>query len=504
METMENFHQYLKLVNNCDPSDPLLSETSLGKELKNIPLISVNRSDLNHLTQVLNLEQLIPTEAGLARDYRGLAERMGFSSVEIENCIKRSYNPTRSLIDAFIKGNKNVTLNDLLKLIEDIERFDVIDDIMPTLIKLATTKVDSIKHDDEQLDGALVPNTTNTKPLAMTSINNDTTNQLKNFNRLTIDDLQHSDVIIYDAFICFAPEDMEYARELIDFLEANDKTVAIADDLLPGNFEHDALVKLIDNRCRKVIIILTPNFSRSKECEFQQKFASEINIKAESPKIIPVLYEFCEDSMIPSMIKVLSKIDMTNQAFREWQLHKLIRSLSGEFNNETKLLISNNRNSFSKRLNQFNSNKMNSDIRQIKSNSPAPNQISLAHQTDGDSLPAITFSKDATLASENNVGPIVDIIQSESSGEFLEYTQSTSDRGAIKLDSRSHQSGATVSPSVTTNNPINWLKKHVTRRVWRNEPGVSTSTSQLVLLQTDNNSDSCESSYNQQSMNGNS
>lgn len=347
---MEDFTQFLKLINNCDPGDPLLSATKLGECLNYIPLHYLTPAELSSLTQALNMEQLIPTEDGLARDYRGLAELMGFSSAEIETRFKRAYNPTKSLIDAYTSANfdslnsvrndnniessmssrrQPVTVNDLLKFIERIERFDVIDDFMPTLIDLATRYKPngefSFTKQQQQHQLALVARNAQQYSSSESSDSSEPNILVNNFTRLTVDDTQY-DMILYDAFVCFAPEDFHYAQELVALMEKHGKRLAVADDLLPGQFEFDALAQLIDSRCKKVIIILTPNFTRSRECEFQTKYASEIAIKAGYPKIIPVLYEACDDQMLPPMIRVISKIDMTNRS-NTWQLNKLLRSL---------------------------------------------------------------------------------------------------------------------------------------------------------------------------------
>lgn len=322
---MEDYSQYLKLINNCDPEDPLISSTRLGERLAQIPLLSVDPVELSNL-QALNLRQLVPTENGLARDYRGLAELMGFSPVEVETRFKRSYNPIRSLIDASVNRDLNIksnletpSVNTLLKMLEKIERFDVIDDLLPSLVKLAQncSSIEIMKADRLRLERRLLEDPTS-----------------GNFDKLTIGDTNQNSAILYDAFICFAPDDFKYAEELICFLEERNKRVAIAEDLLPGRFEHDALMRLIESRCRKVIVLLTPNFLSSRECEFRSKFASELAIRSGSHNIIPVICEHCEDSLLPSMIKVLSKIDMTNINYRRWSLNKLICALEVDSRNQ--------------------------------------------------------------------------------------------------------------------------------------------------------------------------
>lgn len=318
-----DFTGYLQLVNNCDPNDPLPSETELGRQLTRIPLEAVE-AKLDKTNQALDVEQLIKTDQGLARDYRGLGELMEFSSNEIETRFKRSYKPTESLIGAYINKNLNlnrvITVNDLLKMLEKLERYDIIDDLLPTLIDIVQLSLDSRQSTNRIQNGNILNETQDISNNRLI---------LKDFSeQLTIDDVS-SHRIMYDAFICFAPEDFDYAQELISLLEKHGKRIATAYDLLAGHYEHDALVKLIDTRCRKVLTILTPNFLRSKGCEFQTKFASEIAIKSSgpTPKIIPVLFEQCDDTQLPYMIRVISKIDMTNRVAHRWQIRKLLSSL---------------------------------------------------------------------------------------------------------------------------------------------------------------------------------
>lgn len=204
-----------------------------------------------------------------------------------------------------------MSLNDLLKNIEQIGRFDVIDDLIPFFVNLANG---DIKFDENELSRLNL-----------------------SIDHLTIDDTpQHR--IYYDAFVCYAPEDIQYAQELISIVKNNDERakLATADVLLPGHFEHDALIRLIDERCKKVIIILTRNFISSKECEFQTKFANEVGIKAQYPKIIPILYEEVEEGLLPNMIQVLSKINMTTRSGFLWDMSvtKLLRSLELSTNNQ--------------------------------------------------------------------------------------------------------------------------------------------------------------------------
>lgn len=333
----ENFAEYLKLINNCNPNDPLISETILGKFLDRIPLSYISLSMLTESTQALDVEQLIPTENGLARDYRGLAEVMGFSTIEIKTKFEHlQFDRTKRLINLFKSKNLTntateqntnrdfikdyVSITDLLKMIERIERFDVIDDLLPTLIEIAR---------QQQQHGVIEKHTVSGDDVELynTRNNHDShTNVLdKNFlNQLTFDDTPEI-TISYDAFVCYAPEDLHYAQELISLLEDNGKRVATADDLLPGHFEHDALIRLINSRCRNFIAILTNNTAHSDECILQTKFASG---KLTMGRFLPVLFETTD--CLPSVMQILTKIDLTSAdpIRRDWQIKKLVKSLT--------------------------------------------------------------------------------------------------------------------------------------------------------------------------------
>lgn len=497
MESNNNFSSYLKLINNCDPDDPLLSATELGKRLAQIPLAHVNSSDLSPLNHALNLEQLVRTADGLARDYRGLAELMGFVSAEVETRFKRLYNPTKSLIDAYV--NKNLsedqqnglfTVNDLLKMIERLERFDIIDDFLPTLVRLASdaqlgqNRMMAIRA-VSLLDGG------NDSTVAVNAIALNGNNLVKDLDRLTVDDTARLRTL-YDAFVCYAPEDGHHAEELMTLLREHDKKIATADDLLPGHFEHDAIVQLIDMRCRKVIIILTPNFLRSKECEFQSKFASEIAIQAGRPKIIPVLYEACDDGSLPYMIRVISKIDMTNRQARSWQLKKLLSSL--EFHHRAHNSIYTRHTRQLSTLSNLNQTITNSaTITQSGSQSQIPAMFSTSQQVSG-----------------NQNEPIVDLLHSQNSSAIssncnLNILLDTMNDCSTK-QSQNPQTPPKLSPTpstISSSSPLNWFK-NVKRKVLGNSASIDSAsqiTSSQAMLITSSSAE-CLSNSSRDNING--
>lgn len=445
---MEDYSSYLERVNNCGQGDPLLSRTKLGARLEKIPLDLLNHADLSEVTQALNLHQLVPNVSGLSRDYRGIAELMGFNLVEVKTKFERAYNPTRSLIDAFISKDPRINLNTLIKMIETIERFDVLDDFLPILIKLANIQFNEQQRYPLNLRSQLSAIEYNESQNHKTvSTCNKTSNLVEDLNRLTFHDNACS-MIYYDAFICFAPEDCQLAQELIYSLEERGAKIATADDLLPGHFEHEALMRLIDVRCRKVIIILTPNFSKSKECEFQTKFASEVGFKTRVTKIIPVVYESLDDSTLPRMIQVLTKIDM-NCGQKQWQLERLMRALE-----------LNQRSQYSRHFASHNDNA----------------QILKIHNLEVPHSPAlgITFSENYSTASDISHEPIVDLLHSEDLIHSSRFKESNAN------ESVSYRKNASPTSTHSSGNPKTWLVESV-RKIFGNHSG---TTSQTGLITT--------------------
>lgn len=457
---MDEFKHYLNYINNCNRDQPLISETKLGQRLDSIPLSQIQPKVLTKLCQDLNLEQLITTKQGLARDYRGLAELMGFSILDIETYIKKSSNPTRSTIEAFIykkcnidRNQKSVTLNDLIRMIEQIERFDVIDDFIPDMIRIATQPNCSIYSPHERnkaIDSADLPIVD--LESSVTSIT----------ALLTIDDTRQQMRTCYDAFVCYAPEDYKHAESLIFHLEQHGKTIATSSDLLPGNFEHDSLIQLIDSRCRKVITVLTPNFLKSKECDFQTKFANEIGIKAGSPKIIPVLFEACDEMSLPPLIRVISKIDLTNSQSRTWQLNKLLSSLAPTLDIPVDQSRCHQRSPRTHRQEQ--SPDFNATVHSNTNGSTSHEQLDRESVLNG---------IDATRNSPSNVDPVVELMHSEVSDTSLGELQ-----GVSSSSDKEHSS-----------KPLNWLKQKLRRATSGSQSMTTRSSSSRAGLLSDTSSE---------------
>ena len=83
----------------------------------------------------------------------------------------------------------------------------------------------------------------------------------------------------YDVFISYAKADLEFAKEILQTLEDQYHITACIDyrDFLPGFHPLDQVVEVIENRCKKVIVIFTQEFFDCENCEFQAKVAMSLS-----------------------------------------------------------------------------------------------------------------------------------------------------------------------------------------------------------------------------------
>lgn len=65
-------------------------------------------------------------------------------------------------------------------------------------------------------------------------------------------------------------------------------------DLIGGTFEHDAILRMISERCERLIVVISPAFLASAANSFFTIFAQALGIEQKKRKIIPCMYEACK------------------------------------------------------------------------------------------------------------------------------------------------------------------------------------------------------------------
>ncbi|KAI4461848.1 myd88 [Holotrichia oblita] len=248
-------------------------------EFFNVSLKCLRIPTLRIISNLLNPIKYIPTKENLPRDWRGLADLMGYNQEDISS-FQCTPDSTLSVLTKWSES-KGSTIKMFLLFLNRMDRFDVYDDI----VMLVVADINSHKSNVRQ--------------------NIDTS------AFITVSDrkLHHSlPPKQYDASILYADDDAKFAAEVITILEQQYRLDIFLKerDLIGGTIEHDATMQVIAKRSNRLIIILSPAFLESSENKYFTSFAQSIGIEQRRRKIIPCIYKDCE---IPYELKPLHKLD---------------------------------------------------------------------------------------------------------------------------------------------------------------------------------------------------
>lgn len=268
-----------------------------------MPIRALRTRTRTNLSMLMNPEQLLTSDDGHARDFRGLAELMGFSYTQIQN-FKRSHDPFSAILESHLSlpAGKDASVEQLLLIIEQIGRFDIIDDITPYLredLELFEKKKQSSEfHAEEQFDESKI---------------------------LTLNDILTGEETLFDAYVCYADPDLPFVHQIISRLNEYGITLFIRErDLPAGVLQHDVLTQLMEKRCRRVLLILSPAFLDCKECQHQTQIVTSLAVTQGMRKVIPVVYKSCDK--LPASLNMITKIDFTH-GLPDWSWKKLVLSI---------------------------------------------------------------------------------------------------------------------------------------------------------------------------------
>ncbi|XP_015913306.1 myeloid differentiation primary response protein MyD88 [Parasteatoda tepidariorum] len=282
-----------------------------------VPAKALKCSTRLKLGEFLDPKQEILFKNGFARDYRGLADQMDFQYNEVRN-FERYDSPTLKIIDAW-SVLPHTTMGQLIQYLENMGRHDILQDLQPKLELDAKSYIQRYIQAQSQESPLQVDEISSCR-----SVSSDV--RLDDSGILTREDAYTGEVTVYDAFVCYADEDIEFVRELARFLEAVGFKLYIRErDMLAGQSEYETSLQLIHERCKRVLIILSPDFLRCPAYEAQASFAAGLGIDEKCRKLIPIVHKPCD---IPMMLKFISKIDFTKPGcVVEWIWDKVISSL---------------------------------------------------------------------------------------------------------------------------------------------------------------------------------
>ncbi|KAL6448554.1 hypothetical protein ACFW04_000441 [Cataglyphis niger] len=294
-------------------------------DLSTVPLVGISVVSKQIIAAMLNPTKVLPSDNDLPRDWRGLAHLLELNG-EIMSLLVSHSDPTTYMLTMLEKNKKNITIKNFQTMMEEIDRWDIIDDTE------AIFYIDAAKYLEQQqraqVSADLVDKSVDQEILTLGDV-----------HRLN----QGLQTQFYDAFLLYADEDISFVNEMIQKLETEYKLkLCLKDRDLVGGvaFEHEAVMKLISERCNRLLIIISPNFLKSSANKFFLNYAQALSIEKRQRKIIPCIYESCE---LPFQLKYISTLDYNRRGLYDFwgKLHDSIKA-TNSINTNSKTQIKNN------------------------------------------------------------------------------------------------------------------------------------------------------------------
>ncbi|XP_071103989.1 myeloid differentiation primary response protein MyD88-like [Haliotis cracherodii] len=315
------------MASNSDDDD-----VSIPSRYRNVSLDALRVSARKKLSLYLNIERLL-NEDGIVPDYNGLAEQIGFSFLEIQN-FGRQRDPTTEVLNEWTRRpDLSPTVGQLFYYLKVMGREDVLTDCKRSIV----LDIEHYVSQQERRQDAVVPLQDDTISQSSTPESSDfTDHDTDEYRYMTVQDVENNSPAFYDAFVCYDPEgyDLQFVKKMLSELESvryGLKLFVPWRDDLPGSSTHTVSAKLIQDRCRRMVIIMSPRFLKSPACDFQTKFAHSLSPGSRSKKLVPVLITPC---FIPQILRHVTLCDFTKRDLMEWFWHRLARAIKAPLNFE--------------------------------------------------------------------------------------------------------------------------------------------------------------------------
>ncbi|XP_028128702.2 myeloid differentiation primary response protein MyD88 [Diabrotica virgifera virgifera] len=259
--------------------------------MSDIPVKVLRKETRDLISALLNPRKVIPNDKGLSRDWHGLAELCGISG-EIIPHIKDSNDAALKVLDIWSEKNREEsTTAKLLSFLEQLDRFDVVEDVTPLIEKDAEwfeANPDGYRAQLQDIDDKDI---------------------------ITHDDAERKSLGLppqtYDAFVMFSDDDINFAIEIINKLEVQYKMKLCVTyrDVIGGENSHDAVIRLISTRCNRVVVVVSPSFLECPTHKYFYTLARMESIETRRRKIIPCIYKKCFD--LPIEFRAYHLLDYT-------------------------------------------------------------------------------------------------------------------------------------------------------------------------------------------------
>ncbi|KAM7360453.1 myeloid differentiation primary response protein MyD88-like [Cochliomyia hominivorax] len=300
------------VISNTDTMEIVPLKELENPDFKKAPLQALSVETLRKLSNFLNNLMIIHASNGYERDWRGLASLAQQSNKRDLQTLQTN-DPCKRVIELWCEHNSaTATFGNLIIYLGLIDRWHIIEDIQENF------KQDFLHYQQatcRSQNPSLELSNFNHASLSTPQIDSNETitfsyeSETKVLTSIDVQNFQQGlPLQRYDAFLLYADVDYNYALEILLKLQNNPRynyKFCLKDDLLFGiPFEHIALMDLIRERCKFLIVILTKEFTKSPENRFFVNYAQALQIKQEIRKVIPLMYE--EQVELPANLAMFS------------------------------------------------------------------------------------------------------------------------------------------------------------------------------------------------------
>ncbi|OBS75096.1 hypothetical protein A6R68_14342 [Neotoma lepida] len=289
---------------------PRVGSMSLDSSKSSLPLAALNVRVRRRLSLFLNVRTPV------AADWTSLAEEMGFEYLEIRQLETRP-DPTGSLLDAW-QGRSGATVGKLLEMLAMLDREDILRELWSNIDDDCEKYINKQQTQESE------------KPLQVARVESSVPQTKELEGITTLDDPLGQTPELFDAFICYCPNDIEFVQEMIRQLEQTDYRLklCVSDrDVLPGTCVWSIASELIEKRCRRMVVVVSDDYLQSKECDFQTKFALSLSPGVQQKRLIPIKYKAMKKDF-PSILRFITICDYTNPCTKSWFWTRLAKALS--------------------------------------------------------------------------------------------------------------------------------------------------------------------------------
>ncbi|XP_048339007.1 LOW QUALITY PROTEIN: myeloid differentiation primary response protein MyD88 [Sphaerodactylus townsendi] len=266
-----------------------------------VPLSALNVSVRRRLGLFLD------PRAAVAADWAALAERLGYEYLEIRRLEAQPSPTARLLAEWPSRYPGQASVGRLLELLRALQRHDALHDLTPSIEEDCKKYLERKRQEAE-------------RPVQVPAVDSSELRTLEHKNLTHKGDPLGQKPELFDAFICYCQQDIEFVQEMIHELEHTNyklKLCVFDRDVLPGSCVWTITSELIEKRCRRMVVVISDDYLDSEACDFQTKFALSLSPGARMKRLIPVKCRTMA-KQFPSILKFITVCDYTNPHTQKW------------------------------------------------------------------------------------------------------------------------------------------------------------------------------------------